>query len=100
MESKAIVAKSSESLSKRKTRGMEINEFISSGIIEMYCLGIATEVEREQVEKFAKENNAVRDEILIIREALELYAMAGHASPPATLKNKIMAAIMNSEKQE
>lgn len=79
---------------------MEINEFISSGIIEMYCLGIATEVEREQVEKFAKENNAVRDEILIVREALELYAIAGHASPPATLKNKIMAAIMNSEKQE
>jgi quercetin dioxygenase-like cupin family protein len=79
---------------------MEINELISSGIIEMYCLGIATEEETKQVEKFASENNAVRDEILVVREALELYASANHASPPATLKNKIMAAIMNSEKRD
>jgi len=79
---------------------MEINEFISSGIIEMYCLGIATEEETKQVEKFASENNAVRDEILIVREALELYATARQTLPPVTLKNKIMAAISNSEKQE
>jgi mannose-6-phosphate isomerase-like protein (cupin superfamily) len=79
---------------------MEINEFISSGIIEVYCLGIATEMEKEQVEKFASENNAVRDEILIVREALELYVTALQTSPPATLKNKIMAAILNSEKPE
>lgn len=75
---------------------MEIKEFISSGIIEMYCLGIATEDERRQVEKLASENNSVRDEILAVREALELYATAARTSPPATLKNKIMAAVMNS----
>ena len=78
---------------------MEVNEFISSGIIEMYCLGIATDEEREQVEKFASENTAVRDEILVVREALELYATARHVSPPPALKDKIMAAVMNSEKQ-
>lgn len=76
---------------------MEVNELISSGIIEMYCLGIATEDERKQVEKLASENHRVLDEILVIRKALELYATALHKSPPPSLKNKILQAAMEKE---
>jgi len=74
---------------------MEINEFISSGIIELYCMGAASEVETKLVEKLAAENKEVRDEIVAVNEALQLFAAASRKTPAGQLKNKIMTALGN-----
>jgi quercetin dioxygenase-like cupin family protein len=79
---------------------MEIKEFVASGIIEMYCLGIATDEEKNQVEKLAQESTEVRDEITAVSDALTSYAIASSESPAAFLKNKIMETIANSEKNK
>jgi quercetin dioxygenase-like cupin family protein len=79
---------------------MEIKDFITSGIIEIYCMGLSSDEEKKEVEKLASENKEVRDEIASVNEALRLYALAVSKSPSASLKNKIMSAIMSAEKDE
>ena len=79
---------------------MEIKEFISSGIIEMYCMGLASDEEVKQVEKFALESKEVRDEILSVSETLNQYALSVSKNPSATLKNKIVNYIINAEKEK
>ena len=49
---------------------MEIKDFISSGIIEIYCMGIATDEETKQIEKIAFQSKDVRDEIASVYETL------------------------------
>lgn len=72
---------------------MEINNLISSGIIEMYCLGISSTAEKNLVEKLAAENKDVRFEIAAVNEALIAYAIASGKAPAESLKSKIMDAI-------
>ena len=79
---------------------MEINNFISSGIIELYCMGVANAEETKQVEQFALESKEVRDEIMAVQEALRLFAAASEKIPASTLKNKIMQAITDSGNKE
>ncbi len=77
---------------------MKLQDFISSGIIEIYCMGIASDEEKTLVEKFAAENKYVRDEIAAVNEALNLYATALGKSPSEGIRNNIMQAIAVTEK--
>lgn len=79
---------------------MEIKDFISSGIIEIYCMGIATDDETKQIEKLAFQSKDVRDEIASVYETLNQYAIAASKSPSPSLKNKIINFILNAEKEE
>jgi quercetin dioxygenase-like cupin family protein len=72
---------------------MKSEELISSGIIEVYCMGIASDEEKALVEKFASENKEVRDEIAAVNRALNLYADVVGKSPRPALKNKIMEVL-------
>ncbi|MBA2407749.1 MAG: hypothetical protein H0V65_07135 [Chitinophagales bacterium] len=55
---------------------MTAKELIESGIIELYCLGIASSDERILVEQLAGNNKEVEDEIAAVTEALAMYAVA------------------------
>ena len=79
---------------------MKVKDLLTSGIIEIYCLGRASEVEKALVEKYASENKEVRDEIISVSEALNQYAMAHSITPPLSIKNKILTTLLNSEKTE
>lgn len=61
---------------------MEVNEFITSGILELYVYGVATEAEVAEVERMAAEHQIVRDEIKSIETAVVSlsYTMAPYLS--------------------
>lgn len=71
---------------------MNIQEYISSGIVESYVLGLASEEERIEFEQYC----AQYPEVLAARTAFELslenQAMENAIAPPADLKNKIFEA--------
>ena len=75
---------------------MNSDELISSGLIEMYCLGLASADEVRLVEKLAATDLRVNDEIVAVRDALRTYMTASEKSPSVRLKDKILTAIKQS----
>ena len=71
-----------------------IRDFLESGIIEMYCMGIVSDEEKMLVETFARNHKEVQDEIDAVHKTLQNYALAEEKSPAHSLKEKIMAAIL------
>lgn len=74
---------------------MNTKEYIESGILESYVLGVATAGESAEVERLALEYPAIRQELDAIRNSLETYALQYEKEPPAFLKNKIMETLFN-----
>jgi hypothetical protein len=72
---------------------VNIQEYISSGIVASYVLGVATDSEREEFEKLAK----TYPELITIRNAFELslekQAFANQLTPPSFIKDKIRSNI-------
>lgn len=77
---------------------MTTQEYISSGIIESYVLGLATEEERIAFEKMCDENEEVR----LARDAFELSleqkALQSAVPPPPDLRKQVLDTLEN-EKQ-
>jgi anti-sigma-K factor RskA len=74
---------------------MNTKEYIESGILESYVLGVATAGESAEVERLALEYPAIRQELDAITNSLETYALQYETEPPAFLKNKIMESLFN-----
>ena len=78
---------------------MNIQEYISSGIVESYVMGIANVQERAEFEK----NCSTYPEIAKAREDFELSlenaAMENRVAPAIDMKEKIWNAIQQEEKQ-
>ena len=74
---------------------MNINDYISSGILELYVLNQLTPTEREEVEKLANENFEIKSEIEKISKALEQYALQTAIPMPEGLADKIMSSLPN-----
>jgi len=72
---------------------LELQDIISSGLLELYAAGIATPKEVEQVENWVKQYPEVAAELNAIERGLENYAQANAIVPGATVKNKIFDAI-------
>ncbi len=72
---------------------MNIQEYISSGIVESYVLGLASREEQLEFEQLC----AANPELRAAREAFELnleqHAIASAIDPPAQLKQKVWAEI-------
>jgi quercetin dioxygenase-like cupin family protein len=71
----------------------DIKDFIASGIIEMYCMGLASDEEKIQVESLAQTNSEIRDEIAAVTEALHLYSVASSKSPAYNLRQQIISGL-------
>jgi anti-sigma-K factor RskA len=76
---------------------MNIKEYIESGILESYVLGITTAGESAEVERMASEHPEVEIELEAIRGTLENYALQYEKQPPAALKSKIIAAVFEEQ---
>ena len=74
-----------------------INEYINTGILEAYCMGIATEAEQLEVEKLCLTNEYIKAEVMAIQQTLEEYATKFHQMPSANLKNTILSSIEGIE---
>jgi len=69
------------------------DQFIKSGILEIYVLGVATDAEIKAVEQMAALHKEVRDEIDEIGSTLKGYAEWGVPAPNKTIKPMILASI-------
>jgi len=73
-------------------------EYISSGIVESYVLGLASEEERREFEKMCNQHPEVLAARNAFEIALENQAMQNAIAPSADIKNKIFDTISSSAK--
>ena len=74
---------------------METKDIISSGLLEMYILGLTSVEETKQVEGWINTNPEIVAELNAIETTMESYAMANAIEPANGLKQKIFS-LLNS----
>ena len=74
---------------------MNTKEYIESGIIESYVLGVTTVGESTEVETLALQYPDIQIEVESVRNTFESYVLQYEKEPPAFLKDKIMAEIFS-----
>lgn len=74
---------------------MDIKNYILSGAIESYVLGIATPEEMLELETMANTHAEVKLAIASFEELLEQQCLSNAVPPPSFLKEKVMAALQN-----
>ncbi len=72
---------------------MEVKDIISSGLLELYVTGAATQQESLQVEQWADQYPEVKKELEDLQDVMENYAMAQAVQPDEELKEKILAKL-------
>ena len=72
---------------------MNIQEYISSGIVESYVLGLASDEERSEFERMCAAHAEVRRARELFELALEEQAMRDAVAPAKNIKSKIFAEI-------
>lgn len=72
---------------------MNAQEIISSGILELYCMGLTSAAETAEVAAWAKQYPEVAAEIEAIQSGLESYAQTHAVEPGPSVKEKIFASI-------
>ncbi len=76
---------------------MNIAEYIQTGILENYVLGLTTPDENREIEKLVSQHPEIRSEIESIEHALEEYARVYSVEPPSYLKKKILASVKGAD---
>ena len=71
----------------------QLSQFLESGILELYVMGIASPEEMKEVEQMTQLYPEIRQEIELIERGLEEYAFTQAVQPKTTLKPLIMASI-------
>lgn len=79
---------------------MNIEAYISSGILESYALGLCSTAEKLELEGYLLQYPELADELRLVEESLGLFAEAGKIEPPKALKANIWAAIQADEAGE
>ena len=72
---------------------MNIQEYISSGIVESYVLGLADQEERAEFERMCAAHHEVREAREAFEISLEQYARKHAIQPSKKIKSKIFAEI-------
>jgi anti-sigma-K factor RskA len=78
---------------------VNVEEYISSGILEAYALGELSEHERAEVEKNLTQYPALRQELALIEETQEKLLMKAAIQPSVALKSKLFASIDGQKAQ-
>lgn len=79
---------------------MNKEEFISSGLLELYALGIYSPEEKQLVEKHLVQFPELKEELNEIEDSLESYAQANAFQPLSEVKEKLMKRIFSQEAKE
>lgn len=72
---------------------MDIRTYISSGVLEDYCLGVLDDAKSAQVEQMAAMHAEIKTEIAAFQRSLEQYAVAVSKYPSPGLKNNLFDTI-------
>lgn len=70
---------------------MDTQQYIESGILEEYALGVLPEAERADVERAAAEHPEIRQELDSIIRGLDAYAEAHAITPPPAMRERVLA---------
>ena len=74
---------------------MDVKEYISSGILESYALGLVSKQERQEVECMSHIYPEIKTELDKIMLDMEELAQMQKIDPPAALKQKIFSSIQS-----
>jgi anti-sigma-K factor RskA len=77
---------------------VNIKEYISSGVVESYVLGLLTAQERFEFEQYCEAYPELKEARDAFELAIENQAMKNPVSPPADLKQKIVSKIFDEKK--
>lgn len=83
-----------------RSRMKNIKDYIESGIIEAYVLGMATTEEVKEVEEMSVANEEIRAAINDFSDNLEKQALANAIAPDPTVKPFLMAVINYTQRLE
>ncbi len=72
---------------------MDKQQFLASGLLEQYVLGLTDQEESVVVEKWLRKYPDLQKEVDAMHEALEQYSLAQGIKPPSGLRSKIMRDI-------
>ncbi|RDC62802.1 anti-sigma factor [Adhaeribacter pallidiroseus] len=72
---------------------MDIQEYIASGVLELYATGLLTPPEKAEVERMVALYPEIKAELDAISETLDTYAQLHAVEPPAHLKENILSRI-------
>lgn len=72
---------------------MNIQEYISSGIVESYVLGLASDEERREFEQLCRQYPELQQARTDFELALEKQAMANALTPDAAVKNNLFSEL-------
>ncbi len=78
---------------------MDVKEYISSGILESYVLGAASDQEQREVQCLSSIYPEIAEAVQALNNDMENFAHSLAQEPPSSLKEKIMAAIQNVEQE-
>ena len=81
---------------------MNVQEYISSGILEQYVSGLISPQEKQEVECMSHIYPEIKEELDSLHAALEALALDMRRTPPAHLKNRILDKLheLNQEEEE
>jgi len=71
---------------------VDIREYIASGIVESYVLGLASDEERREFEQLCGQYPELAEARVAFERALEKQAMENAVTPPPGLKERVMNA--------
>jgi anti-sigma-K factor RskA len=69
-------------------------EYIESGILELYALGELSSTEQAEVEAQVAAHPAIREELAQVQAALGLYAEAHAVTPPAGMRERVLTNVL------
>ncbi len=76
---------------------MNINDIISSGLVELYSMGLTSPEETAQVESWFIQYPEVKTELEKIEGSLKSYAKAHAIAPSASVKDKLFTRITSAD---
>lgn len=79
---------------------MDIKEYISSGILELYTAGALTAAESAEVESMASRYPEIQEELDKINEAVSSFGSVYQKSPRPELRSKVINKIISLENNE
>ena len=77
---------------------MNVQEYISSGVVESYVLGLLSEEERHEFEQLREQYPELKAAQTAFELTLEKNAMLNAIEPPRELKNKVLGQITLNSK--
>jgi mannose-6-phosphate isomerase-like protein (cupin superfamily) len=72
---------------------MEIQEYIKSGILEQYCLGLLNADEQAEIVRLSLIYPEIKQELNEIEKAIEKIALTNAVSPKIDLRSKILKSL-------